>query len=228
LQGDSLSDSTSILACAKHYLGDDGTINGTDQGNTQLDETDIRKIHLPEYISAIDSGVGSVMISFSSINGQKMHGYKSWITDVLKNELGFKGYVVSDYGGIDQIAGDYKTCVELSINAGIDMVMLPSRYNDFLTAMRSLINEGKIDTARVNDAVHRIFTAKFKLGLFEKPFTNRSLLSLIGSPEHRAVARQCVRESLVLLKKKDSTLPLPKTNVRILVAGSNANEVERY
>jgi beta-glucosidase len=96
LQGDSLSDSTSILACAKHYLGDGGTINGTDQGNTQLDETDIRKIHLPEYISAIDSGVGSVMISFSSINGQKMHGYKSWITDVLKNELGFKGFVVSD------------------------------------------------------------------------------------------------------------------------------------
>ena len=225
LQGDSLSDSTSILACAKHYLGDGGTTDGIDQGNTEMDEAGIRKLFLPGYISAIDSGVGSVMISFSSINGQKMHGYKYWITDVLKNELGFKGFVVSDWGGIDQITGDYKTCVELSVNAGIDMVMLPSRYNDFLNAMHSLINVGKIDTSRVNDAVRRILTAKFELGLFERPYTNRSLLPLIGSQEHRAVARQCVRESLVLLKRKDGVLPLPKTYARILVAGSNANDI---
>jgi beta-glucosidase len=225
LQGDTLSDSTSILACAKHFLGDGGTTNGVDQGNTELSESDIRKIHLPGYISTIDSGTGSIMVSFSSINGQKMHGNKYWITDVLKKELGFDGIVISDWDGINQLSGDYKTCVEQSINAGIDMVMMSSRYADFLVQMKSLVNEGKITVERIDDAVKRILTAKFKLGLFEKPFSNRSLLPLIGCTEHRAIARQCVRESLVLLKKKDGILPLPKSNTRILVAGSNADDI---
>lgn len=224
-QGNSLSDSTSILACAKHFLGDGGTTGGVDQGNTQLDEAAIRKIHLPGYISAVDSGVGSIMVSFSSINGQKMSCSKYWITDVLKGELDFKGFVVSDWAAIDQLNSNYTQCVDTSINAGIDMVMLPYRYTDFLGATRTLVGDGRIDTGRVNDAVRRILTAKFKLGLFEHPFTNRSLLSSVGSAEHRAVARQCVRESIVLLKKKDGILPLRKTNVKILVAGSNANDL---
>ncbi|RPI04397.1 MAG: carbohydrate-binding protein [Ignavibacteriae bacterium] len=225
LQGDSLSMPTSILACAKHFVGDGGTTGGTDQGNTELNETDIRSIHLPGYIAAIDSSVGSVMVSFSSINGKKMHGSKYWITDVLKQQLGFKGIVVSDWNGIEQIASDYTVCVDSSINAGIDMVMMSTHYSEFMTAMRSLVNAGKISPARVDDAVRRILTAKFKLGLFERPFTDRNLLQFFGSPAHRAVARQCVRESMVLLKKKDGILPLRKSSARILVAGSNASDI---
>jgi beta-glucosidase len=224
-QGDSLSDPTSILACAKHYLGDGGTTGGIDRGNTQADTATIRKLFLPGYISAVDSGVGSIMVSFSSMNGLKMHGSKYWITDVLKNELGFQGFVVSDWAAIDQLTSNYKDCVEQSINAGIDMVMLPNRYIEFKNDMDSLINEHKIDTARVDDAVRRILTIKFKLGLFERPFTDRTLIDSVGSVGHRAVARQCVRESLVLLKKKDGILPLRKTNTRILVAGSNADNL---
>ncbi|MGD1046445.1 MAG: glycoside hydrolase family 3 N-terminal domain-containing protein [Bacteroidota bacterium] len=224
-QGDSLSDPTSILACAKHYLGDGGTTGGRDQGNTLGDTATIKKLFLPGYISAVDSGVGSIMVSFSSINGIKMHRSKYWITDVLKNELGFKGFIVSDWAAIDQLANNYTDCVEQSINAGIDMVMLPNRYIDFYNAMKSLISEGKIDTARVDDAVRRILTIKFRLGLFERPFTDRTLIDSVGSAGHRAVARQCVRESIVLLKKKDGILPLRKTNARILVAGSNADNL---
>ncbi len=225
LQGDSLSGQASILACAKHYLGDGGTTNGIDQGNTQLDTTEIRRIHLPGYISAIDSGVGSIMVSFSSINGVRMHGNKYWLTDVLKNDLGFKGMICSDYGGIDNVGTSYTNSVNIAINAGIDMVMLPNQYIAFSTAMKSLISAGSIDTARVDDAARRILTAKFKLGLFERPFTDRSLLDSVGSAGHRAVARQCVRESLVLLKKKDGILPLRKSNARILVAGANADNL---
>jgi beta-glucosidase len=224
-QGDSLSDPTSILACAKHYLGDGGTTGGIDQGDTQGDDATIRKLYLPGYISAVDSGVGSIMVSFSSINGQKMSGNKYWITDVLKNELGFKGLVVSDWAAIDQLTSNYKDCVEQSINAGIDMVMLPSRYVEFKNDMESLISEGKIDSTRVDDAVRRILTIKFKLGLFERPYTDRTFIDSLGSVGHRAVARQCVRESVVLLKKKDGILPLRKTNAKILVAGSNADNL---
>ncbi len=224
-QGDSLSEPTSILACAKHYLGDGGTTGGRDQGNTMADTATVRKLFLPGYTSAVDSGVGSVMVSFSSINGQKMSGNKYWITDVLKTELGFNGLVVSDWAAIDQLTSNYQDCVDQSINAGIDMVMLPYEYDAFRTAMRNLVNGGEIDTVRLNDAVRRILTIKFRLGLFERPFTDRSLLPSVGSAEHRAVARQCVRESTVLLKKKDGILPLRKTNVKILVAGSNANDL---
>jgi beta-glucosidase len=224
-QGDSLSGQTSILACAKHYLGDGGTAGGIDQGDTQGDTATIRKLFLPGYISAVDSGVGSIMVSFSSINGLKMHGSKYWLTDVLKKELGFKGFIVSDWAAIDQLASNYSDCVEQSINAGIDMVMLPNRYIDFYNSMISLISEGRIDTARVDDAVRRILTIKYKLGLFERPFTDRTLIGSVGSAGHRAVARQCVRESIVLLKKKDGILPLKKTNAKILVAGSNADNL---
>ena len=224
-QDDSLSNPTSILACAKHYLGDGGTTGGKDQGDTPGDTSTIKKLFLPGYISAIDSGVGSIMVSYSSINGLKMHGSKFWITDILKNELGFKGFIISDWAGIDQLKSNYKDCVEQSINAGIDMVMLPNRYIDFYNAMINLVSEGKIDTARVDDAVRRILSIKFKLGLFERPFTDRSLLSLVGCAAHRAIARLCVRESMVLLKKKDGILPLRKINARILVAGSNADNI---
>jgi len=224
-QGNTLSGHTSILACAKHYLGDGGTFNGIDQGNTIDDEATIRKLFLPPYIAAIRAGVGSVMASYSSINGQKMHGSKYWLTDVLKDELGFKGFIVSDWSAIDQLGSNFEDDVDKSINAGIDMVMLPMKYKEFYKAMNDLVSAGKIPMSRIDDAVSRILTIKFELGLFEKHFADRSLIDSVGSFSHRQVARQCVRESLVLLKRKDGVLPIPKDNARILVAGDHADNI---
>jgi beta-glucosidase len=225
LQGKSLKDPTNILACAKHFVGDGGTTNGIDRGNTEEIEAVIRKIHLPGYISAIHENVGSIMASFNSINGEKVTGSKYWLTDVLKNELGFDGFVVSDWGAVDLLGDDYKDDLEMAINAGIDMVMLPFRYLDYYNAMMSLVEEKKIPMSRIDDAVSRILRKKFELGLFEKPFADRALEKEVGSPEHRAIARQCVRESLVLLKKKNGSLPLKKNGARILVAGTHADNL---
>lgn len=224
-QGDDLSAPGSILSCAKHFAGDGGTVGGDDQGNTVCDETFLRTVHLPGYQSAINSGVGSVMASFSSWNGVKMHSNKYLLTDVLKTEFGFDGFLVSDWAAIDALPGDYKSDIEISINAGIDMVMVPDKYTEFITNLKELINEGKISIERINDAVRRILKIKFKLGLFEKPFTDRSFTSQIGSAEHREVARECVRQSLVLLKNENSFLPLSKTAGKILVAGKSADDL---
>lgn len=225
LQGHSLGDDISILACAKHFVGDGGTKFGIDRGNTEEDETSIRKIHLPGYISAIEENVGSIMVSFSSINGEKLTGSKYWITEVLKQELGFEGIVVSDWGAVDLLGDDYKKDVEIAINAGIDMVMLPFRFVDFYNAVKSLVDEKKIPITRINDAVSRILKKKFELGIFEKPFADRNFISRVGSPEHRAIARQCARESIVLLKKANGILPLKKNGSRILVAGDHADNL---
>ncbi len=224
-QGNSFSDSENILACAKHFLGDGGTTDGIDRGNTEVDEKTLRKIHLPGYISAIQNRAGSIMVSYSSWNGKKMHGHKYLITDVLKKELGFEGFVVSDYRGIDHLPGDYSEQVEMAINAGIDMVMTPDKYVIFFNTFKTLVQENKITIERIDDAVSRILRIKFQLGLFERPFADRSLFPKVGSDEHREVARQCVRESLVLLKKKDGILPLPKKNAKIFVAGSHADNL---
>jgi beta-glucosidase len=214
-----------ILACAKHYVGDGGTVGGKDQGDTRLDEATLRTVHLPGYSAAIGAGVGSVMVSFSSWNGVKMHGHRYLVSDVLKGELGFKGFVVSDWGGINQLAGDYAAQIETAVNAGIDMVMIPDRYAEFIATLVRLVNAGRVPSARVDDAVRRILTEKQRLGLFERPLTDRSGLPSVGSSEHRSVARRAVRESLVLLKNDRGILPLPKTAGRIHVAGKNANDL---
>ncbi len=224
-QGNNLAENTSILACAKHFLGDGGTNNGYDQGDTQVDEYTMRNLHMPAYVTAINEGVGSVMVSFSSWNGQKMHGSEYWLTTVLKNELGFAGFVVSDWGGIDQLPGDFASDIETSINAGIDMVMLPKEYHDFMTTALSLVNQGRISESRIDDAVSRILKMKFALGLFENPLTDRTLTGAVGSQNHRDIARQCVRESLVLLKNENNVLPIADSVVSILVAGKNADDL---
>ena len=224
-QGTNLSDYGNVLACAKHFLGDGGTTGGDDQGNVIADEQTVRQLHLQGYVSAINAGVKSIMVSYSSINGQKMHGNKYWITDVLKGELGFKGFIVSDWQGIDQLPGDYKSDVLNSINAGIDMVMVPNDFKLFIQYLKELVNENKVSIERINDAVRRILTVKFELGLFEKPFTDRSLTSSVGSTQHREVARRCVRESLVLLKNQNNFLPLSKNLTRIHIAGKNAVDI---
>jgi beta-glucosidase len=217
---------TSILATAKHYLGDGGTSGGVDQGNTALSEADLRRLHLPPFTASVQRGVGSVMISFSSWNGGKLHGHRYLITDVLKGELGFSGFVVSDWAGIDQIDGApgfSASDVRTGVNAGIDMVMVPNDYRGFQSTLRAEVNAGRIAQSRIDDAVRRILRKKFELGLFERPLTNRTYTSTVGSAAHRALARQAVRESLVLLKN-DGILPLAKSG-RIFVAGKSADNI---
>jgi len=224
-QGTSLDDPLSIVACAKHFIGDGGTTGGVDQGNTEVDEETLRKIHLPGYISAIKAGVGTIMASYSSWNGIKCHGNKYLITTLLKGELGFEGFVVSDWAAIDQLPGDYRSDIKTAINAGIDMVMVPDKYEEFISNLIDLVEKGDVSQSRIDDAVRRLLRVKFKLGLFENPFSNRDLLPKIGCEEHRMIARQCVRESLVLLKNKNNILPLPKNLKRIHVSGKNADDI---
>ncbi|MCX7722474.1 MAG: glycoside hydrolase family 3 C-terminal domain-containing protein [Verrucomicrobiae bacterium] len=226
-----LSGPTAILACAKHYLGDGGTAGGKDQGDTVCDEATLRKLFLPPYQAAVKAGVGSVMVSFSSWNGLKMHANRYLITEVLKGELGFQGIVISDWAAINQLPGDYKDQIRTGVNAGIDMFMIPdgppkpNNYVQFIELLEELVREGQVPEARIDDAVRRILRIKFELGLFERPFADRKLLNLVGSAAHRKVARECVRQSLVLLKNDRNVLPLPKKTGRIHVAGTAANDI---
>ncbi|MET8851372.1 glycoside hydrolase family 3 N-terminal domain-containing protein [Amycolatopsis sp. NPDC004625] len=227
LQGSSLGNTTSIMATAKHFIGDGGTTGGVDQGNTQISLDELRKIHLPPFQAAVAHGVGSVMISFNSWNGVKDHGNKTLITDLLKGELGFTGYVVSDWNGIDQIDGRSGfTAAEVSqaVNAGIDMVMVPNDYLKFISTLKAEVGNGHVPMSRIDDANRRILTKKFELGLFDHPLTDRSLQQDFGSAAHHAVARQAARESQVLLKN-DGVLPLAKQDNKIFVAGKNANDL---
>lgn len=224
-QGDSIAYSGSIIACAKHFVGDGGTTGGVDQGDTEVDEATLRAIHLPGYQEAIDADVKTIMASFNSWNGEKVHGSTFLLTDLLKTELGFEGFIISDWNGIDQLPGDYRSDVKQSVSAGIDMAMAPDTYADFFSTLKQLVNDGEIPMTRIDDAVARILRVKFEMGLFERPFTQRSLTDSIGSLVHRAVARQAVRESMVLLKKENGILPLSKSTGKILVAGSKADNL---
>lgn len=225
LQGIDLSDPKTIAACAKHYVADGATSGGIDQGDAEINEAELRSIHLPGYIEAIDAGVATIMASFNSWNGIKLHGHKYLMTDVLKDELGFDGFIVSDWEGIQQLPGDFTQDVKQSINAGIDMVMAPYTYSEFISTLSGLVNSGDVSQSRIDDAVSRILRVKFDLGLFEEPLTNRALTDSVGIERHRDIARQAVRESLVLLKKENGILPLDVESGRILVAGSHANDL---
>jgi beta-glucosidase len=219
--GDSHS---AVLACAKHYLADGGTMFGKDQGDAVLSEAALRAIHLPGYAAAVRAGVGSIMVSYSSWNGTPMHANRRLITDVLKGELGFTGFVVTDWEAINKLPGDYTKQVETSINAGIDMVMVPTNFRDFIATMKELVAAGRIPLSRVDDAVRRILRQKARFGLWEQPFTDRRLTAAIGSAPHREIARQAVRESLVLLKNEGGVLPLSKA-ARINVVGAKADDI---
>ncbi len=226
-----LPNGASVLACAKHFVGDGGTQNGVNEGNVVCDEATLRKMHLAPYRSAIKAGVSSIMVSFSSWNGQKMHGNKYLLTDVLKGELGFQGFLVSDWAAIDQLSQDYKQDIETSINAGLDMVMIPNgpgqahNYQDFIRGLKQLVEAGRVPESRIDDAARRILRAKFQIGLFDHPFADPELAATVGSPEHRQVARDCVRQSLVLLKNDHQVLPLSKKPRRLVVVGKAANDL---
>jgi beta-glucosidase len=232
LQGKSLSsDPSYVLACAKHFLGDGGTQGGKDQGNDVCDEATLRKLYLPPYRAAIKAGVGSIMVSYSSWNGQKMHGNKYLLTDVLKGELGFSGFLVSDWAAIDQISRNYKEDVEQSVNAGLDMIMIPygpghkNNYVEFIQDLKELVAGNKVSQSRIDDAVRRILRVKFQMGMFDSVATDPRLTDAIGSAAHREVARQCVRESLVLLKNDKHVLPLSKHIKNLAVVGEAADDL---
>ncbi len=231
LQGTDLKNYDSVIACAKHYLGDGGTLYGTgtvrgnDQGDTRMTEDELRRVHLPPYIEAIKSGVRTIMISHSGWNGQKLHGHKYLITKVLKEELGFTGFVVSDWKSFQQLPGTYEEQIAAAINAGIDMMMVVDNYHQFINTTKGLVESGQITLSRIDDAARRILKVKFEMGLLNRPKTNRKLLEAIGSKEHREVARECVRKSLVLLKNDSRTLPLAKNLKHILVAGKSADDI---
>jgi len=232
LQGNTLG-SNSVLACAKHFAGDGGTENGTNEGNVVCDDATFRKLYLPPYQAAIKAGARSIMVSYSSWNGVKMHANKYLLTDVLKGEMGYQGFLVSDWAAIDQINPDYKKDIEISLNAGLDMVMIPygpgatNNYVEFITDLKDLVNSGTVPISRVDDAVRRILRVKFEMGLFDNPQTQTdpALTRAIGSDAHRQVARQCVRESLVLLKNSHHTLPLSKDIKHLAVVGKAADDL---
>jgi beta-glucosidase len=239
LQNDGhLASRTAVAATAKHFLGDGGTRYGSstgaytiDQGITYATQAQVDALYLAPYRTAVAKGVASVMPSYSSLQilGKdaapiKMHARGDQITGVLKNQLGFKGFVVSDWAAIDQISPDYANDVKIGVNAGIDMVMVPYNIKDFTTDLTQLATSGAVTTARIDDAVSRILTQKFALGLFEHPYADRTDIATIGDAAHRAVARQAAAESQVLLKNTGTVLPLAKT-AKVYVAGSNADDL---
>lgn len=225
-----------VLATPKHYLGDGGTAWGSsrqnifdhpymlDQGDTQVDEATLRERYLPPYQAAVKAGALSVMPSFSSWNGTKMHGNKYLLTDVLKGELGFEGFLISDWEAISQLPGDPYAQVVKAVNAGVDMYM-GTEYQNFYQQLQQAVKNGDVPLARLDDAVSRILRAKFTLGLFEHPFAAAEAFDRIGSPEHRAVARAAVRQSLVLLVNRNQTLPIAKDTPLIFVAGQAAEDI---
>ena len=238
-QGNDLSDPLSILACAKHWIGDGGTVYGTgrklrenvqilDRGDMRISERQIRNIHMAGYVSAIKAGVGTIMPSYSSWNGVKCSGSKRLLTEILKDELKFDGFLISDYDAIDEMPGDYKSQIETSTNAGMDMFMVSRRYRDLYTLLIELVKENRVPMSRIDDAVTRILRVKFAMGLMDASrshLAHRRLHQKFGSPPHRQVARECVRASLVLLKNNKRVLPLAKTAKRIHVAGSGADDI---
>jgi beta-glucosidase len=236
LQTADLRNPTSVLACAKHYVADGGTTFGTgmggksplDQGDTKVDEQTLRRIHLPGYISTIAAGVGTVMPSYSSWNGVKCSASKRLMTEILKEELGFEGFLISDYNALDQLDKDFKKAIEISINAGMDMVMVTDKYRTYVDNLKASVKEGKVPMSRIDDAVTRILRVKFAMGMMDKnrsQLTDKALQASFGSAEHRLVARDAVRQSLVILKNEKKTLPVSKSLKRIHVGGKNADDI---
>ncbi|XP_031391752.1 uncharacterized protein LOC116203913 isoform X2 [Punica granatum] len=222
-----------VAACATHYVGDGGTTNGIDENNTVTDWHGLLSIHMPGYHNSIIKGVSTVMISYSSWNGIKMHANRDLVTGFLKNKLKFRGFVISDWQGIDRITSpphaNYSYSIQAGVSAGIDMIMVPYTYTEFINELTRQVKSKIIPMSRIDDAVSRILRVKFTMGLFEHPLADDSLVKQLGSQEHRELAREAVRKSLVLLKNGESAdgpvLPLPKNAPKILVAGSHADNL---
>ncbi|KAK7372639.1 hypothetical protein VNO80_06026 [Phaseolus coccineus] len=222
-----------VAACAKHYVGDGGTSKGINENNTLISYRGLLNIHMPAYHDSILKGVSTVMVSYSSWNGKKMHANHFLVTDYLKNKLKFRGFVISDWLGIDRITSpphsNYSYSIQAGVGAGIDMIMVPFNFTEFIDVLVYQVKNNIIPESRIDDAVERILRVKFVMGLFENPLADPSLVNQLGSEEHRQLAREAVRKSLVLLKNGKSAekplLPLPKKAANILVAGSHADNL---
>jgi beta-glucosidase len=219
-QGTDLTAEHTVGATAKHFIADGATDDGVDRGDATISDAEIRSMHLPGFLAAIDKGVVSIMASFSSVNGEKVHGSKALLTDLLKTELGFDGVVVTDWEGV-AMAG---LTMQQALDAGIDMFMLVNSWKDGLPEIIRLVDEGKVPMSRIDDAVTRILRMKLRLGLFDKPLSSAACEAAMGSQEHRDIARQAVRESLVLLKNDGGLLPLDN-NSKVVVVGPHADNV---
>ncbi|WP_109002289.1 glycoside hydrolase family 3 protein [Streptomyces rishiriensis] len=237
--GRDLKDDDKVLATAKHFVGDGGTEYGSsttgtytiDQGVTKVTRQQLEAVHLAPYRTAVDRGIGTVMPSYSSLDvlgdGQgpvKMHARADMINGVLKGRMGFDGFVISDWNAVDQLPGDYPSQVRTAVRAGVDMMMVPYGYKDFTSALIGEVDAGRVSGKRIDDAVSRVLTQKFRLGLFEHPYAQTANASGIGGAAHRAVARQAAAESQVLLKNSGGLLPLRKAQ-KVYVAGSNADDL---
>ena len=215
-----------VVACAKHWVGDGGTTHGVDQGDTAVSRDELMDLHVAPYRPALEAGVLTVMASYSSWNGDKCHGHRYLLTDLLKGGMGFRGFVVSDWNGLDQLAEDFGEAVALGVNAGIDMAMVPESWREFIGHLRAHVDAGRVPPGRIDDAVRRILTVKQACGLLDRPRPSERKGSNhpgFGSASHRETAREAVRRSLVLLKNEGGLLPLDR-GARILVAGRNAHD----
>lgn len=233
LQNGGLQNRRGVLACAKHYAGDGATDGGKNEGNvTGLNEDTFRRVAIEPYRPAIAAGVGTIMVSYSSYQGIRMTASKNWVTGVLKGELGFQGFVTSDWDAVSKLPGNWNQQVKTAINAGIDMVMLshsPDAHTagDFAKALTALVTSGDVPVERIKDAVRRILAVKCEMGLLDGDTAiDPELTASVGSAEHRSVARDAVRQSLVLLKN-DGVLPLSKSLARIHVTGSAADSLAK-
>ncbi len=225
---DNFLDASHTIATAKHYLGDGGTEKGIDQGDNIKDESILRDIHAAGYFTALASGAQTVMASFSSWKGEKMHGQKYLLTDVLKGRMGFDGFVVGDWNGHGQVDGCSNESCAKSINAGLDMFMVPADWKNLYKNTLAQAKSGEIPMSRIDDAVRRILRVKMRAGLFERggpatwPYANKA--EWVGAAEHRSIAREAVRKSLVLLKNDGKVLPL-SAGARVLVVGAAADDI---
>jgi beta-glucosidase len=216
-QGSNLANRHTIAATAKHFIGDGATDGGVEGGNAVMTDELMRERYLPPYAAAVDQGVAAIMVGFNSYNDLNMHKHTHLITDVLKSELGFQGVVLTDWNGGLRFGEPHEV-----INAGVDMAMQPGNHDEFMSKLKTSVLDTTVPLSRIDDAVRRILAMKFSLGLFADPFAKRELSLSVGSKAHRAVARQAVRESLVLLKNENAVLPLDPAEP-IAVVGLHAN-----
>ncbi|WP_027330480.1 glycoside hydrolase family 3 N-terminal domain-containing protein [Marinimicrobium agarilyticum] len=217
-----------VWATAKHFIADGGTEGGIDRGDAKISESELRDLHAAGYFGALDAGVQTVMASFSSWQGEKLHGHRYLLTDVLKGELGFDGLIVGDWNGHEFVDGCRQDSCPQAINAGLDIFMVPDQWRTLHANTVAQVKSGEISKARLNDAVRRVLRVKFRSGMFDKGLPSERYYAgaseLLGAPAHRAVARQAVRESLVLLKNNNQLLPL-SPGQDVLVAGDGADNI---
>ena len=227
---DNFMGSSKVISSAKHFLADGATESGVDQGDALITEKELSKIHAAGYYSSIPAGVQTVMASFSSWNGRKLHGDKELLTDVLKGKMGFNGFVVGDWNGHGQVPGCVNTDCPQSLNAGLDMYMAPDSWKGLYESTLQHAKDGTIPIERLDDAVRRILRVKLSSGIFQKgPPSSRANAgdeTLLGLPEHREVARQAVRESMVLLKNNNNVLPIDPSK-KVLVMGDGAASISK-